>query len=111
MRALFDDFLARPAEPDEIENGRAMIIGAFFPTSPAGLMFHRHGSNYDELIDIVFDSEIYREAMVAMVFDRYLARAPSPAERAHFVSVLDPAMPDARPVIEAVLTSREYFDP
>ena len=110
MRALFDDFLARPAEPDEIENGRAMIIGAFFPTSPAGLMFHRHGSNYDDLIDIVFDSEVYREAIVRRVFERYLARSPRPNELAHFVATLDANDPDARGLVRAVASSREYFE-
>jgi hypothetical protein len=59
----------------------------------------------------VFDDEIYREAVVASVFDRYLARQPSSAERAHFVSVLDATDPDAQLVIEAVLSSKEYFDP
>jgi len=109
VRALFDDFLARPAEPDEIENGRGMIIGAFFPTSPAGLMFHRHGSNYDDLLDIVFDSEVYREAIVRRVFDRYLARSPRPAELAYFVATLDATDPDARSLLRAVASSREYF--
>jgi len=109
-RALFDDFLARAAEPDEIENGRAMIIGAIFPTSPAGLMFHRHGSNYNDLIDIIFSSEVYREAVVRRVFERYLARSPKPAELAHFVTTLDATDPDARGLVRAVASSREYFD-
>jgi len=109
-RALFVDFLGRPAEGEEIENARAMIFGGL-GTSPAGLLFHRHGANYMDLIDIVFDDEIYREAVVAGAFDRYLARQPSSAERAHFVSVLDATDPDAQLVIEAVLSSKEYFDP
>jgi hypothetical protein len=74
-------------------------------------MFHRHGGNYADLIDIIFDDEVYREAVVAGVFDRYLARQPSSAELAHFVGALAAADPDARPVIEAVLSSKEYFDP
>ena len=77
VRTLFDDFLSRPAELDEVENGRSMIFGSILPGSPAGLMFHRHGSNYDDLLDIIFDSEVYREAMVRRVFERYLARSPS----------------------------------
>ena len=109
-RALFDDFLARTAEPDEVENGRGMIIGAIFPTSPAGLMFHRHGSNYDDLLDIIFDSEVYREAIVRRVFERYLARSPRPHELAHFVPTLDATDPDARGLVRAVASSREYFE-
>jgi hypothetical protein len=109
-RALFMDFLGRPAEGEEIENARGMIFGSI-AGGPAGLLFHRHGATYEDLVDIVFDDEIYREAVVAAVFDRYLARRPTSAERAHFVGVLDAADPDARPVIEAVLSSKEYFNP
>jgi hypothetical protein len=109
-RALFDDFLSRPAEPDEIENGRAMIIGAIFPMSPAGLMFHRHGSSYDDMLKIIFGSEVYREAVVRRVFERYLARAPRPNELAYFVTTLDAIDPDARGLVRAVASSREYFD-
>jgi hypothetical protein len=109
-RALFVDFLGRPAEGEEIENARGMIFGGL-GGGPAGLLFHRHGSNYADLIDIVFDDEIYREAVVAGVFDRYLARQPSSAERAHFVNALDATDPDAQVVIEAVLSSQGYFDP
>ncbi|HEY5935019.1 MAG TPA: hypothetical protein VIU61_10300 [Kofleriaceae bacterium] len=111
VTSLFDDFLARTAEPDEIENGRSMIFGAIFPGSPAGLMFHRHGANYVDLIDIVFDSEVYREAMVRRVFERYLARGPRPNELAYFLSTLDANDPDARPLVRAVVSSREYFEP
>jgi hypothetical protein len=110
VSTLFDDFLSRPAEPDEIENGRSMIFGALFPGSPAGLMFHRHGSNYDDLIDIVFESEVYRESMVRRVFGRYLAREPSSAELAFFTPTLDATAPDVRPLVRAVLSSREYFE-
>ena len=109
-RALFVDFLGRPAEGEEIENARAMMFGGL-GGGPAGLLFHRHGANYADLIDIVFDDEIYREAVVAGVFDRYLARQPTSAERAHFVRQMSATDPDARPVIEAVLSSKEYFDP
>jgi hypothetical protein len=109
VAALFDDFLARTAEADEVENGRAMIFGAILPGSPAGLLFHRHGASYADLVDIVFDSEVYREALVRRVFERYLARSPSDVELAHFVSTLDATEPDARGLIRAVVSSREYF--
>lgn len=110
VRTLFDDFLVRPAEADEVENGRSMIFGSILPGSPAGLMFHRHGSSYDGLVDIVFDSEIYREALVRRVFERYLARSPSSLELVHFVSTLDAAEPDVRGLVRAVVSSREYFE-
>ena len=74
VRTLFDDFMSRPAEADEMENGRAMINGTFIPNAPAGLLFHRHGATYADLIDIVFDSEVYREAIIRRVFGRFLAR-------------------------------------
>ncbi|MCW5808051.1 MAG: hypothetical protein KIT31_37210 [Deltaproteobacteria bacterium] len=109
VRTLFDDFLARPAEPDELENGRAMIVGSLLPGSPAGLMFHRHGATYADLLDIVFDSEVYREAIVRRVFNRLLAREPSSLELQHFTPTLDANDPDARPIVRAVLSSREYF--
>lgn len=108
--SLFDDFLGRPAEADEIENGRNMVIGALLPGSPAGLLFHRHGANYGDLVDIVFTSEVYREAMVRRTFNRYLARDPSSGELAHFVATLDANDPDARGLVRAVVASREYFD-
>jgi hypothetical protein len=108
--ALFDDFLSRTAEPDEVENGRAMITGSLFPGIPAGLLFHRYGASYADLIDIVFDSEVYREAMVRRAFERYLARSPSSAELVHFVSTLDATDPDARGLVRAVASSREYFE-
>jgi len=110
VRALFDDFLARPAEPDEVENGRSMIFGAIIPGSPAGLMFHRHGASYADLIDIVFGSEVYREAIVRRVFERYLARSPATVELAHFSATLDANDPDLRDVVRAVVSSREYFE-
>lgn len=110
VKALFDDFLARAAEADEVENGRAMIVGSLFPNQPAGLMFHRLGGSYADLIDIVFHSEVYREAMVRRVFDRYLARSPSATELTHFVDTLNATDPDLRGVVRAVVASREYFD-
>ncbi len=109
VRTLFDDFLARAAEPDEIENGRSMIFGAIIPGSPAGLLFHRHGASYEDLVDIVFTSEIYRESLVRRAFERYLARIPSSVELAHFVSTLDATDPDVRSLVRAVVSSREYF--
>jgi hypothetical protein len=108
--ALFDDFLARTAEPDELENGRAMIVGSILPGSPAGLLFHRYGASYADFVDIVFHSEVYREAVVRRVFERYLARSPGPAELAHFVATLDATDPDARGLVRAVVSSREYFE-
>ena len=110
VTALFDDFLARTPEPDEVENGRAMIVGALFPPAPAGLLFHQLGATYADLIDIVFGSEVYREAMVRREFDRYLARSPTATELAHFVSTLDVNEPDARGLVRAVVSSREYFE-
>lgn len=110
VRTLFDDFLSRPAEADEIENGRSMIFGAIIPGSPAGLMFHRHGASYADLVDIVFSSEVYRESIVRRVFERYLARAVDPIELAHFTNALDADDPDLREVVRAVVSSREYFD-
>jgi hypothetical protein len=110
VRTLFDDFLSRTAEADEVENGRSMIFGAIIPGSPAGLLFHRHGASYADLVDIVFTSEIYREAIVRRVFERYLARSPNPIELAHFTTTIDANDPDLRGVIRAVVSSREYFD-
>jgi hypothetical protein len=106
---LFEAFLARPAEADEIKNARFMTIGSLLPDSPAGLLFHRHGTNYADLLDIVFESEIYRDAMVSRVFQRYLGRRPSGDELRFFSASLDPAAPDMRPVVRAVVSSTEYF--
>jgi hypothetical protein len=110
VRTLFDDFLGRPAEADEIENGRSMIFGAVIQGSPAGLLFHRHGADYADLVDIVFTSEVYREALVRRVFERYLARSPNPLELAHFTPTLDASEPDVRGLVRAVVSSREYFE-
>jgi len=73
-------------------------------------MFHRHGKDYAELIDIIFDSEVYRESMVRRVFTRYLAREPSSIELAHFTATLDANAPDMRDLVRAVVSSREYFE-
>lgn len=107
---LFEVFLGRPAEAEELRNGRAMVIGSLVPPTMAGLLFHRHGADYGDLVAILFESEIYREAAVARVFERYLGRLPSPAELSHFAGGLDPEAPDARPVVRAVVSSREYLE-
>ena len=111
VRALFDDFLSRTPEPDEIENGRSMVIfqDGFLNNSAVAFMFHRHGGNYADMIDIIFDSEVYREAMVLRAFQRYLARAPTSVELAHFTTTLDATEPDMRPLVRALVSSREYF--
>jgi hypothetical protein len=96
-------------DPDEVKNTRAMVFGTFVPDSPVGLLFHRLGENYEDLNDIVFTSEVYRESAVDRVFLRYLGRKASPEELAHFAGSLDPASPDIRPVILAVVSSGEYF--
>jgi hypothetical protein len=106
---LFENFLGRLPEPDEVANARAMVFGTFFPGSPVGLLFHRHGESYADLVDIVFTSEVYRDAAVDRVFLRYLGRYAAPAELAAFSQQLDPASPDVRPVILAVVSSGEYF--
>lgn len=112
VTALFDDFLARAPEPDELENGRSMVIfqDGFLNGAPVGLLFHRHATNYADMIDIIFGSEVYREAMVRRAFERYLARSPSPAELAHFTTTLDANEPDMRPLVQAIVSSREYFE-
>jgi hypothetical protein len=106
---LFETFLGRPVEPDEERNTVAMIFGALIPGTPAGLLFHRHGSSYQDLIDIVFAAEAYREAAVDRVFMRYLGRRGKPAELRHFAAGFDAADPDLRAVIAAVVSSQEYF--
>lgn len=107
---LFELFLGRPAEADEQTNARAMITGALVPDSPAGLLFHRHGADYQDLLDILFESEVYREAAVSAVFSRYLGRPAHLDEMAHFSAELDADEPDVRPVIRAVVSSQEYFE-
>jgi hypothetical protein len=106
---LFGNFLGRLPEPEEVKNTRAMVFGTFVPGSPVGLLFHRHGEDYADLIDIVFTSEVYRDAAVDRVFLRYLGRYASPEELAAFSQRLDPASPDVRQVILAVVSSGEYF--
>lgn len=112
VTALFDDFLARAPEPDELENGRSMVIfqDGFLNGAPVGLLFHRHATNYADMIDIIFESEVYREAMVRRAFERYLARSPAPPELAYFATTLDANEPDMRPLVQAIVSSREYFE-
>jgi len=110
---LFELFLGRPAEADEQVNVASMIGGAIIPGNPAGLLFHRHGSDYEDLLDILFESEVYREATVSSAFARYLGRRARLAEMAHFAAELDGEAPegvDLRPVIRAVVSSQEYFE-
>ncbi len=107
---VFELFLGRPAEADEQVNAEAMIFGAIAPDSPAGLLFHRHGSSYQDLLDIIFQSEVYREAAVSAVFSRYLGRSALLQEMAHFAAQLDADAPDVRPIIRAVVSSQEYFE-
>lgn len=108
---VFQAFLARPPEGDELDNARFMTFGSFVPGSPSGLLFHRHGGSYDDLLDIVFESEVYRDAMVLRAFQRYLGRRPSSDELRHFSASLDPGKPDMRPLVHALVSSSEYFQP
>jgi hypothetical protein len=107
---LFETFLGRPAEADEQVNAESMTLGSFIPGSPAGLLFHRHGANFQDFIDILFDSEVYRDAATSAVFERYLGRPARLAEMAHFSAELDADDPDVRLVIRAVVSSQEYFE-
>jgi hypothetical protein len=109
-QTLFESFLGRVPESEELRNARMMIIGfVLAPDAPAGLLFQRHGSDLADLVEIIFESDVYREAAVNGVFRRYLGRDASPLELAHFSGELDPADPDVRSVIRAVTSSREYF--
>jgi hypothetical protein len=108
---LIEVYLGRTPQAEEIENAARMINGPLIPGSPAGLLYHRHGSSYADLLDIVFSDEIYREAVVTAAFERFLGRAPTPDELRHFVTFVDATDPDQRPVILALTSSREYFQP
>jgi hypothetical protein len=108
---LIEVFLGRTPQSDELENAAAMVAGALAEGATAGLLYHRYGSDYADLIDIVFSDEIYREAMTTFAFARYLGRPPTPPELRHFTALIDAANPDARPVILAITSSREYFQP
>jgi hypothetical protein len=105
---LFPAFLGKKPSLDEQRQVSGFNFGQ--PGAPpSGLLFHRTGSTYQDLMDIVFSSEVYREATVSAVFVRYLGREPTSAERAQFVSTMNVDTPDVRPVIRAVVSSREYF--
>lgn len=107
---IFEVFLGRAAEFEEMDNAAAMINGTLIPDSPAGILFHRHGSSYEDLMDIVFESEIYREAVIIGAFERYLGRRPTVVELAHFTANLDTSSVDALAIVRAVVSSREYFE-
>jgi len=108
---LFEHFLDRVAEADELANASALIVGFVAAQgNAAGLLFHRHGSNYVDLIDILFTSELYREAVVSRTFERLLGREPSPAEIAHFIKDLDPDAVSSVDVTNAIVSSGEYFN-
>ena len=106
---LFEAVLGHLPQDEERRNAAAMVQGSLLG-GPAGILFHRHGGTIDELLDIVFESEVYREALVAAVFERYLGRRPSAPELGHFAGAIDAGDPDARAVILAVVSSREYFE-
>jgi hypothetical protein len=108
--SLFEAFLGHTPQLEERMNAAAMVQGALLPGSPAGLLYHQHGATFEDLLEIVFGSEVYREAAVSGVFVRYLGRQPTPAELGHFAAGLDADDPDVRDVILAVVSSREYFE-
>lgn len=105
--ALFDAFLGRAPEAEEIRNVRALTVGV---DGVKGVLFGEVGGDYADLVDILFRSPVYREASVGQVFNRYLGREATPAELGHFTSQLDPEDPDVRQVIVSVVSSQEYFD-
>ncbi len=110
-QALFEAFLGRAPEGEELRNARMIIFGfVLSPGAPSGLLFQRHGSVFEDLIDILFESDVYREAVVDRVFRRYLGRGATAVELAHFSAQLDADDPDVRSVIRAVTSSREYFE-
>jgi hypothetical protein len=109
-QALWSIFLGRDAGPDELRNGGMMVNPLNDTGAIVGVLFHRSGANYQDLVDIVFDSEAYREAVVDATFLRYLGRNATPVELAHFSATLDDDNPDSRGLIRAVTSSREYFE-
>jgi hypothetical protein len=111
-QVLFLTFLGRAAGLDEQRNAEMMIFaaGTGDNMNPNGVLFHRYGKTYADLVDIVFTSEAYRESVVDGVFLRYLGRNATSTELAHFAATLDEDSPDARSVIRAVVSSREYFE-
>lgn len=109
-RGLFQQYLARAPDPDELRSAAAMVTGPLVSArAPSGLIFHRHGTGYADLVDILFSTEPYRDAVVVRAFARYLGRPALPRERAHFSATLDEQRPDARPLVRALLSSQEYL--
>jgi len=106
--ALFNGFLGRKAGLDEERNATLMAYD-IQDQLPKGVLFGKLGGNLPDLVGIVFGSEVYRESMVQYAFGRYLGRAPSPVELAVFADGLDAQNPDLRPLVRAVVSSREYF--
>src|SRR5262249_46737076 len=107
---MFNAFLGKKPSDDELHNAGMIAAGDNLPGASKGILFHRAGGTYADLVDIVFTSEVYREVAVAAVFQRYLGRPPSPDERSAFVSGLSETKTDVVPVIRAVVTSKEYFE-
>jgi hypothetical protein len=106
---VFQEALGRPAEADERHNGAFLATGTLIPGSPAGLLFQRTGETYADLVDIVFESEVYRDAAVTAVFRRYLGRDATGTERNVLSRTLEPTAPDVRGIVTAVVSSKEYF--
>jgi len=108
VTSLFEDFLARPPEPEELEQATRIGVGGIGEVS--GVLFQRHGGSYQDLVAIVFESEPYAEAVVRRVFRRYLGREPTGQELVFFTAELPrgPAV-DAQGLIRDVLASQEYF--
>jgi hypothetical protein len=105
---LFQGFLGRPPEAEELRNVRAFSLGSTIAGMKA-ILFLELGENYADMVSIVFGSEVYREAAVDAVFSRYLGRHASPVELVHFVGTLDKNNVDVRNVISVVVSSEEYF--
>src|SRR5205807_2934060 len=74
--AFFNGFLGRKPGPDE-ERSASLMAYDLQDQRPKGVIFGRLGGNLADLIDIVFGSEAYREAMVQYAFGRYLGRPPT----------------------------------
>jgi hypothetical protein len=105
---VWNGFLGRKAGADEERNASLMAYD-LQDQRPKGVIFGKLGGNLTDLVDIVFSSEAYREAMVQYAFVRYLGRPPSPVELAVFADRVDAENPDLRPLTRAVVSSREYF--
>ena len=111
VRALFDDFLSRAAEADEIENGRAMVSSdGFLTTRRSRCCSTATARRYADLIDIVFDErDLSRGDGPPRV--RALPRAHADVDRARALHAHPGCTdPDMRPLVRAVVSSREYFE-